>query len=76
MKGAKDSEVLREFVASIDRINALADAAPGFVCRLQAGDEDGGALAAPAPDAGRSPLSGPRVSGSGRRGAGARQSVR
>jgi len=32
MKGAKDSEVLREFVASIDRINALADAAPGFVC--------------------------------------------
>jgi hypothetical protein len=45
MKGAKDSEVMREFVASIDRINALADGAPGFVWRLGSGDGDANALA-------------------------------
>ena len=46
MKGAKDSEVMRDFVASIDRINALADGAPGFVWRPQADDGDASALAA------------------------------
>jgi hypothetical protein len=30
-----DSEVLSEFVAQLDPINALAEAAPGFVWRLQ-----------------------------------------
>ena len=38
-----DSELLSEFVAQLDPINALADAAPGFVWRLQT--EDGSALA-------------------------------
>lgn len=46
MKGAKDSPVMQEFVASIDRINALADGAPGFVWRLQPGDGDASALTA------------------------------
>jgi mannose-6-phosphate isomerase-like protein (cupin superfamily) len=46
MKGAKDSAVMKEFVASIDRVNALADAAPGFVWRPQAGEGDATALAA------------------------------
>jgi hypothetical protein len=45
MKGVKDSAVMREFVASIDRINALADGAPGFVWRLGSGDGDANALA-------------------------------
>ena len=30
-----DSPVLADFMAALDRINALADAAPGFVWRLQ-----------------------------------------
>jgi hypothetical protein len=40
IKGAMDSPVMAEFAASLARINALADAAPGFVWRLQteAGD--------------------------------------
>jgi hypothetical protein len=38
-----DSELLSEFVALLDPVNALADAAPGFVWRLQT--EDGNALA-------------------------------
>ena len=46
MKDARDSEVMREFVASIDRINALADGAPGFMWRLEAGDGDTSTLAA------------------------------
>ncbi len=37
-----DSPQLAEFVANLDRINALADAAPGFVWRLQS--EIGGAI--------------------------------
>jgi Domain of unknown function (DUF3291) len=36
-----DSPALAEFVAALDPVNALADAAPGFVWRLQA--EDGNA---------------------------------
>jgi len=36
-----DSPVLADFVAELDRINGIADQAPGFVWRLQA--EDGNA---------------------------------
>ncbi len=39
--GPMDSPVMAEFVANLDPINALADAAPGFVWRLQT--EDGNA---------------------------------
>lgn len=35
-----DSEELSGFVANLERINALADAAPGFVWRLQTEDGD------------------------------------
>ncbi len=35
MKGPMDSAVMAEFAASLERINALADASPGFVWRLQ-----------------------------------------
>jgi len=38
-----DSDLLSEFVALLDPINALADRAPGFVWRLQT--EDGNAMA-------------------------------
>ena len=38
-----DSELLREFVESLDSVNALADSAPGFVWRLQT--EEGNATA-------------------------------
>jgi hypothetical protein len=40
IRGPIDSPVMAEFVASLERINALADAAPGFVWRLktEAGD--------------------------------------
>lgn len=38
----KDSPIVADFVNNIDRINALADAAPGFVWRLQ--DDEGNAL--------------------------------
>ena len=40
IRGAMDSPVMAEFAASLGRINALADRAPGFVWRLQteAGD--------------------------------------
>jgi len=30
-----DDPIMAEFVANLERINALADAAPGFVWRLQ-----------------------------------------
>lgn len=43
MKAPLESPVMADFVANLDRINALADAAPGFVWRLQ--DEDGNATA-------------------------------
>jgi hypothetical protein len=42
-RGPIDGEVMREFVANLDPVNALADAAPGFVWRLQT--EDGNATA-------------------------------
>lgn len=35
MRGAHDSEIMSEFFARLDEINALADRAPGFVWRLQ-----------------------------------------
>lgn len=35
MRGARDSEIMSEFFARLDEINALADNAPGFVWRLQ-----------------------------------------
>lgn len=40
MRGGKDSPVMKDFVAAIDRINGLADAAPGFVWRLRGGEGD------------------------------------
>jgi hypothetical protein len=38
-----ESPVMADFVANLDRVNALADAAPGFVWRLQT--EEGNATA-------------------------------
>jgi Domain of unknown function (DUF3291) len=40
IRGPMDSPVMAEFAANLERINALADAAPGFLWRLQteAGD--------------------------------------
>ena len=35
MLGPRESAVMSEFMARLDEINALADAAPGFVWRLQ-----------------------------------------
>ena len=43
VKGPMDSPVMAEFAANLARINALADASPGFVWRLQT--EDGNATA-------------------------------
>jgi len=43
MKAPLESPPMAEFVANLDRINALADVAPGFVWRLK--DEDGDATA-------------------------------
>lgn len=40
-KGPTDGPVMAEFMANLDRINALADTSPGFVWRLQT--EDGSA---------------------------------
>jgi hypothetical protein len=35
IKGAMDSPLMADFAANLDRINALAEASPGFVWRLQ-----------------------------------------
>jgi len=43
MREPLDSPLLAGFVAALDPVNALADAAPGFVWRLQT--EDGNATA-------------------------------
>ena len=43
LKAPIDSPLLADFVANLDRINALAEQSPGFVWRLQ--DEDGDATA-------------------------------
>jgi hypothetical protein len=39
-----ESELLAEFVAALDPVNAAADAAPGFVWRLQTEDGDATAI--------------------------------
>ena len=44
MKAPLESPVMVDFVASLDRINALAEAAPGFVWRLQTEEGDATAL--------------------------------
>jgi heme-degrading monooxygenase HmoA len=41
-----DSELLREFVEALEPVNALADASPGFVWRLQTEDGDATAIRA------------------------------
>ena len=43
IRGPIESPVMAEFVANLDRINALAEATPGFVWRLQT--EEGNATA-------------------------------
>jgi hypothetical protein len=43
IRGTIDSPVMAEFVANLDRINALAERTPGFVWRLQT--EEGNATA-------------------------------
>jgi hypothetical protein len=43
LRAPLDSPILADFVGALDRINALADAAPGFVWRLQ--DDAGNATA-------------------------------
>ena len=35
-----ESQLMADFVANLDRINAIADAAPGFVWRMKTEDED------------------------------------
>jgi hypothetical protein len=40
-RGPVDSTVMAGFMAQIEPVNALADAAPGFVWRLQGGDGPG-----------------------------------
>jgi hypothetical protein len=44
MRAPLGSPLLADFVANLDRINALADAAPGFVWRLQGDGGDATAL--------------------------------
>ncbi|HYC08848.1 MAG TPA: DUF3291 domain-containing protein [Steroidobacteraceae bacterium] len=44
IRGPMDSPVMAEFAANLARINALADAAPGFVWRLQTEAGDATAL--------------------------------
>lgn len=44
IRGPMDSPVMAEFAANLERINALAEAAPGFVWRLQTEDGDATAI--------------------------------
>jgi hypothetical protein len=44
IRGPMDSPVMAEFAASLARINALADRAPGFVSGLQAEAGDATAI--------------------------------
>ncbi len=44
MKAPMDSPQMAEFVANLERVNALAEAAPGFVWRLQTDEGDATAL--------------------------------
>jgi heme-degrading monooxygenase HmoA len=43
-KGEMDGPIMAGFAAELDRINALADTAPGFVWRLQTEDGDATAI--------------------------------
>jgi len=44
IKGPMDSLVMADFAAALDRINALAEATPGFVWRLQTEEGDATAI--------------------------------
>ncbi len=44
IRGPMDSPVMAEFAAALERINALADASPGFVWRLQTDEGDATAI--------------------------------
>lgn len=44
MKAPLESPLLADFVANLDRVNALAEASPGFVWRLQTEEGDATAL--------------------------------
>jgi len=44
VKGPMDSPVMADFVANLDRINALAEGSPGFVWRLKTDDGDATAI--------------------------------
>jgi len=44
IRGPMDSAVMAQFAANLERINALADAAPGFIWRLQTEDGDATAI--------------------------------
>jgi hypothetical protein len=44
IRAPMDSPLMAEFAANLDRINALADASPGFVWRLQTEDGDATAI--------------------------------
>jgi len=46
MLGPADGEVMASFMAQLDEVNAVADAAPGFVWRLQTEDGDATAIQA------------------------------
>lgn len=50
IKGPIDSPVMAEFVANLDRINALAEQSPGFVWRLKT--EEGNATSLSTPELG------------------------
>ena len=47
IKGPIDSPVMAEFVANLDRINALAETSPGYVWRLKS--DEGNATSIPSP---------------------------
>lgn len=49
IRGPIDSPIMAEFVANLDRINALAERSPGFVWRLQT-DEGNATAIRPFPD--------------------------
>jgi len=44
VKGPMESPVMADFAANLDRINAIADSAPGFVWRLQTADGNATAI--------------------------------
>lgn len=44
IKGPMDSPIMADFKANLDRINALAEATPGFVWRLQTEEGDATAI--------------------------------